>query len=80
MADKKLPKDELEALRWFRERLRHLGKEHPRLKTTKQQERLSAYLTQQAIEEQAPCPESPQADPQADPQAASTSRTKNASP
>ena len=34
MADKKLPRDELEALRWFRERLRHLGREHPALKTT----------------------------------------------
>ena len=50
MADNKLPKDELEALRWFRERLRHLGREHPALKTTKHQERLSAYLTQQVLE------------------------------
>ena len=79
MADKKLPKDELEALRWFRQRLRHLAREHPALKTTKHQERLSAYLTQQALEEQATCPESPQADPQADPQAPDTSTTPNGS-
>lgn len=73
MADKKLPKDELEALRWFRERLRHIGKEHPALKTTTHQERLSDYLTQQPLEEQTPCPESPQADPEADQQEPDTS-------
>jgi hypothetical protein len=79
MTDKKLPKDELEALRWFRERLRHLGKEYPALKTTKRQERLSAYLTEQAREEQDACPESPQADQQADHQEPDTSTTPNAS-
>ena len=79
MADKKLPRDELEALRWFRERLRHLAREHPALKTTKHQERLSAYLTQQALEEQDACPESPQVDQQADPQEPDTSTTPNVS-
>ena len=82
MSTKKLPKDELEALRWFREHLRHVGREHPGLKTTKHQERLTAHLTQQAPEEQAPeeqatCPESPQADQQADPQEPDTSTTPN---
>ena len=79
MADKKLPRDALEALRWFRERLRHLGREHPALKTQKGKARLTAHLTQQALEEQATCPESPQADPQADPQEPDTSTTPNAS-
>ena len=75
MADQKLPKDELEALRWFRQRLRHLAREHPALKTTKHQERLSAYLTQQALEEQETCPESPQETPEADPQEPDSSTT-----
>ena len=57
MTDKNLPKDELEALRWFRERLRHLAREYPQLTTTKHQERLAAYLTQQAREEQDACPD-----------------------
>jgi hypothetical protein len=78
MSDKKLPRDELEALRWFRERLRHLAREYPQLSTTKHQERLSAYLTQQAIEEQAPCPESPQADHQEGHQEADSSQTHGA--
>ena len=72
--------DDLESLRWFRQRLRHLAREHPALKTTKHQERLSAYLTQQALEEPETCPESPQADQQADPQEPDTSTTPNASP
>ena len=80
MTDKKRPKDELEALRWFRKRLRHGGREHPALKTTKHQERLSAYLTQQALEEQETCPESPRADQPADPQEPDTSTTPNGSP
>jgi two-component sensor histidine kinase len=70
MADKKLPKDELEALRWFRERLRHLAREHPELTTTTHQDRLSAYLAHQAREEQEPCPESPPDDRAADQQEA----------
>lgn len=59
MADKKLPRDEREALRWFRQRLRYLAREHPELTTITQQERLSAYLTQQALEEQDVCPDNP---------------------
>ena len=62
MADKKRPRDELEALRWFRERLRQLGRERPRLKTPYHQERLSAYLT----EEQQTCPDNPPATPEDD--------------
>jgi hypothetical protein len=79
MADNKLPKDEIEALRWFRERLRHLGREHPALKTQIHQERLSDYLTQHALEEPETCPESPQADQQADPLEPDTSTTPNVS-
>jgi two-component sensor histidine kinase len=62
MADNKLPRDELEALRWFRERLQHLAREHPQLTTTTHQERLAVYLTPQALEEQELCLESPQDD------------------
>ena len=51
MAEKKLPKDELEALRWFRQRLKALEKAHPTLKSQQEQERLAAYLAQQAREE-----------------------------
>lgn len=64
MADKKLPRDELEALRWFRQRLRYLTRTYPQLKTTKHQKRLAAYL--KTTEEQDTCHESPQADRQAD--------------
>jgi ribonucleotide reductase beta subunit family protein with ferritin-like domain len=78
MADKKLPRDELEALRWFREHLRHLAREHPELTTQEAQERLSAYLTQQALEEET-CLESPQAAPQDDHQEPDISTTPNAS-
>ena len=77
MSTKKLPRDEHEALRWFRERLRHLGREHPALKTQIHQEHLSAYLTQQALEEPETCPESLQVDQQADPQEPDTSTTPN---
>ena len=80
MTDNKLPRDELEALRWFRQRLRHLAREHPVLKTTKRQERLTAYLTQQAREEQETCPESPPDALVADQQEPDTSTTPNASP
>jgi hypothetical protein len=66
MADKKLPRDELEALRWFRQRLRHLDKERPRLKTPEKQERLTEALPElpELIEEPSPCPENQQDDPQ----------------
>ena len=73
MAEKQGPRDELEALRWFRQRLWAVGREHPALKTTKHQERLRAYLTQQALEEQETCPESPQGTPEADQQGPDTS-------
>jgi ribonucleotide reductase beta subunit family protein with ferritin-like domain len=78
MADKNLPRDELEALRWFRERLRHLAREYPQLTTTKHQKRLAAYFSQQTTEEETPCPESPQADHQADQEAADSSQTHGA--
>jgi hypothetical protein len=47
MADKKLPKDELDARRWFRKRLKELGEQYPELKTPEQQERLDAELERQ---------------------------------
>jgi hypothetical protein len=78
MSDKNLPKDELAALRWFRERLRHLAREYPQLTTTKHQKRLAAYLRQQTTEEQQTCPESPQADHQDGHQAADSSPTPDA--
>jgi two-component sensor histidine kinase len=80
MSDNKLPRDELEALRWFRERLRHVAREHPELTTQEAQERLSAYLTQQALEEQDPCQGNPADDQQDDPQEPDTSTTPSASP
>jgi len=73
MADNKLPRDELDARRWFRQRLQQIARERPQLKTTKHQERLTAYLTQQPLEEQEPCPESLPATPEADQQAPDTS-------
>jgi len=78
VADKKLPKDELEALRWFRERLRYLAREYPQLTATTHQQRLTTHLRQQATGEEETCPESPQDDQQADPKAADSSRAHGA--
>ena len=41
-------KDDLEALRWFRDRLKALGAQYPGLKTSESQERLAAELERQA--------------------------------
>jgi hypothetical protein len=78
VADKKPRKDELAARRRFREQLRQLARDHPALQTTQKQERLTAYLTQQAIEEQTPCPENPQVDREADQPEPDSSITPNA--
>ena len=45
--------DDLEALRWFRQRLAWLGRRYPQLKHPESQERLRAELDRQAEEEQA---------------------------
>jgi hypothetical protein len=42
-----MPSDDLAARRWLRELFRKLGEKYPGLKTTAQQERLSAELERQ---------------------------------
>jgi hypothetical protein len=44
MADNK---DELEARRWFRQRLAELGKQYPELKESERQQRLTAALEEE---------------------------------
>ena len=46
-----MPPEDLEARRWLREFFRKLGEQYPDLKTTEQQERLTAELHKQAEED-----------------------------
>jgi hypothetical protein len=57
--------DELEARRWFRQRLAALKAQYPQLQETASQDRLAAALPQ-LTEEPCPCPENPPATPEAD--------------
>lgn len=43
-----MPADELDAQRWFRNRLKEIGEQYPELKTTEQQERLARALSPEA--------------------------------
>ena len=61
MADSK---DELEARRWFRQRLAEIGKQYPHLKRPESQERLAEALDQHPIEEQQLCPDNRQDAPE----------------
>ena len=46
-----MPPEDLEARRWLRELFRTLGEQYPDLKTTAQQERLTAELERQEKED-----------------------------
>jgi len=46
-----MPSDDLAARRWLRELFRKLGAQHPGLKTTEEQERLTAELERQKQED-----------------------------
>jgi hypothetical protein len=55
-------KDELEARRWFLQRLAEIGKQYPHLKRPESRERLAEVLDQHHTEEMSPCPDTPPAD------------------
>jgi hypothetical protein len=57
-------KDELEARRWFRQRLAEIGTQYPHLKRPESRERLTEALDHHHTEEMSPCPDNPPADPQ----------------
>ena len=46
-----MPTEDLDARRWFRDRLRALGAQYPELKTPESQERLTTELERQEKEE-----------------------------
>ncbi len=54
--------DELEARRWFRQRLHEIAAAHPELTTPQAQKRLAAHVETMTGKESAPCPDSPPAD------------------
>src|SRR5262249_29907797 len=72
------PNDELEARRWFRQRLAELGRQYPQLKDPEKQERLSEALGALEAQEQesTTCPENPPDDLQDDPKAPENSARK----